>query len=71
MVEYVSLVNIIRDERKEYEYIYEAFDYDNANYSIFFIRYRYLFNIDPDYPKIRIIPILIKEIVKEEMVYDK
>ena len=71
IVEHIGLVNIIRDKREEHEYIYEAFDYDDINYSIFFIRHRYLFNVNPDYSKIRITPILIKEMMKEGMVCDK
>ena len=71
MVEHISLIDIIRDKREEHEYIYEAFDCDNTNCSIFFTRYRYLFNIDSDYSKIRITPIFIKEIIKEGMVCDK
>ena len=71
IVEHIGLVDIIRDEREEHEYIYEAFDCDDANCSIFFTRYRHLFNVDPDYLKIRITPILIKEMVKKGMVCDK
>ena len=71
MVEHVSLVNIIRDEREEHEYIYEAFDCDDTNYLIFFICHRYLFNVDPDYLKIRITLILIKEMMKKGIIYNK
>ena len=71
IVEHVGLVDIIRDEREEHEYIYEAFDCDDTNCSIFFTRYRYLFNMNLNYLKIRITPILMKEIIKEGIVYDK
>ena len=71
MVEHVGLVDMIRDEREEYKYIYEAFDCDDTNCSMFFTRHRHLFNVDPDYSKIRITPILIREIVKEGMICDK
>ena len=43
---------MIRDERGEYEYIYEAFEYDDINCSIFFTNYKYLFNVNPNYLKI-------------------
>ena len=36
MIEYISIVNLIRDEREEYKYIYEAFGYNDTNYLIFF-----------------------------------
>ena len=62
---------MIRDKREEHEYIYEAFDYNDTNYSIFFTRHRHLFNIDSNYSKIRITPILIREIVKKRIIYDK
>ena len=71
IVEYVSIVKMIRNEREEYEYIYDAFNYDDTNYSIFFIYYKYLFNINPNYLKIRITPILIGRIVNIERIYDK
>ena len=71
IIEHVSLVDIIRDEREEYKYIYKAFDCDNTNCLIFFTYYRYLFNINSNYSKIRITPILIKEMVKKGMVYNK
>ena len=71
IVEHVGLVDIIRDEREEHEYIYEAFDCDDTNCSIFFTRHRYLFNMNLNYLKIRITPILMKEIIKEGIVYDK
>ena len=71
IIEYISLIDIIKNEREEYEYIYKAFDYDDINYSIFFIRHKYLFNIDPDYSKIRIIPILIRKMVDKRIVYNK
>ena len=71
MVEYIGLVDIIRDEREEYKYIYEAFSYDNTNCSIFFTCYRYLFNVNLDYLKIRITPILIRKMIDKGIVYDK
>ena len=61
----------MKDKREEYEYIYEAFKYDDINYSIFFTNYKYLFNIDSDYLKIRITPTLIGRIVSIEMICDK
>ena len=36
MIEYISIVNLIRDEREEYKYIYKAFRYNDTNYLIFF-----------------------------------
>ena len=71
IVEYISIVNIIRDEREEHKYIYKVFDYDNTDYSIFFTYYKYLFNINLNYLKIRIIPILIRKIIEKGIVYNK
>ena len=71
IVEHVGMVDMIRDEREEHKYIYEVFDCDDANCSMFFIHYKHLFNMDPDYPKIRIIPILMRKIVNEGIVCDK
>ena len=61
----------MKDERREHEYIYNIFDCDNTNYSIFFIYHKHLFNINLDYPKIRITPILIGKMVNIEIIYDK
>ena len=71
MIEYVGMVDLVRDEREEYKYIYETFECDNIDYSIFFSHYKYLFNVDLDYLKIRIIPILIRKIVDKGIVCDK
>ena len=71
IVEYVGIVKMVKDEREEYEYIYDAFSYKNTNYSMFFIYYKYLFNIDLDYSKIRITPTLIERMMNIEMIYDK
>ena len=71
MVEHVGMVDIIRDKREEHEYIYETFEYDDVDYLIFFSHYKYLFNMDLDYPKIRITPILMRKMVDEGMVCNK
>ena len=71
MVEHVGIVDIIRDKREEHKYIYETFECDDVDYSIFFSHHKYLFNIDLDHPKIRIIPILIRKIMNKGMVCDK
>ena len=71
MVEHVGIINIIRDEREEYKYIYKTFKCDNVDYSIFFFHYKYLFNVDLDHLKIRITPILMRKMVDKRMVCDK
>ena len=71
IVEYVGIVKIVKDERGEHEYIYNAFGYDDINYSIFFTYYKYLFNMDLDYPKIRITPTLIERMINIEIICDK
>ena len=71
IVEHVGIVDIIRDKREEYEYIYETFECDDVDYSIFFSYYKHLFNINLDYPKIRITPILIRKMVNKRMVCNK
>ena len=65
------MVKIIKDKREKYEYIYNIFDYNDINYSIFFTHYKYLFNINPNYPKIRITPTLIERIINIEMIYNR
>ena len=62
---------MIKDEWEEYEYIYNIFDYNDINYSIFFTHYKYLFNINLDYSKIRITSTLIRRIVNIEIICDK
>ena len=62
---------MVKDEREEYKYIYNIFSYNDTNYSIFFIYYKYLFNINLDYSKIRITPTLIERIINIEITYDK
>ena len=71
IVEYVGIVEIVKDEWEEYKYIYNVFGYDNTNCSIFFTYYKYLFNVDLDYSKIRIIPTLIERIINIEIICDK
>ena len=62
---------MIKDKQEEYKYIYNIFGYDNTNYSIFFTYYKYLFNINLDYLKIRIISTLVERIINIEIIYDK
>ena len=68
IVEYVNIVKMVKDEREEYEHIYEAFEYDDTNYSIFFTNYKHLFNVNPDYLKIQITPVLIYRIVDKGII---
>ena len=69
IVEYIGIVKIIKDEREESKYIYNVFSYNNTNYSIFFTHYKYLFNIDLDYLKIRITLTLVGRIVNNRIIY--
>ena len=71
IVEYVGIVEIIKDEWGEHEHIYEAFKYDDTNCSIFFTNHKYLFNMNLDYSKIRITPTLIERMISIEMICDK
>ena len=71
IVEYVSIVKMVKDEREKHEYIYNIFGYNDTNCSIFFTHYKHLFNIDPDYLKIRITPTLIERIVNIGIICDK
>ena len=71
MVEYVGMVDMIRDEREEHKYIYETFECDDVDCLMFFSHYKYLFNVDLDYLKIRITFILMRKIVDEGIVCDK
>ena len=65
------MINIIRDEREEYKYIYKIFKCDNINYLIFFFYYKYLFNMDLNHLKIRITFILIRKMIDKRIVYNK
>ena len=69
MMEYINIVKIVKDKQEEHEHIYEVFRYNNTNCSIFFTNYKYLFNINLNYLKIRIIPILIHRIVDNRRIY--
>ena len=71
IIEYISMVNIIRDKREEHKYIYKTFEYNDINYLIFFSHHKYLFNIDLNYPKIRITPILMRKMIDKGIVYNK
>ena len=71
IVEYIGVVNLVRDKREEYEYIYETFECEDIDYSIFFSYHKYLFNVDLDYLKIRITPILMRKMVDKGIVCDK
>ena len=62
---------MVKDKREEHEYIYNIFSYNDINYSIFFTHYKYLFNINLDYLKIRITLTLIERIINIEIIYDK
>ena len=71
IIEHVGIVDMIRDKREEHEYIYKTFNYDNINYSMFFFHHKHLFNMDLNYLKIRITPILMRKMVDKGMVCDK
>ena len=71
IVEHVGMVDMIRDEREEHEYIYETFECDDVDCSMFFSYHKYLFNVDLDYSKIRITSILMRKMVDEGIVCDK
>ena len=71
IIEYISIVEMVKDKQGEYEYIYNVFGYNNTNCSIFFTYYKYLFNIDLDYSKIRITPTLIERMINIEIICNK
>ena len=54
---------MLRDKRENAKYIAEQFDCDDIEYGIYFTQYKYLFNIDSNHPKIRIILLLVKKII--------
>ena len=70
-MEHIGIVDLVRDEREEHEYIYETFECDDVDYSIFFFYYKYLFNMDPDHLKIRITSILMRKMVDKGIVCNK
>ena len=70
-MKYISMVNLIKDKREEYEYIYKVFKYNDTNYSIFFNRYKYLFNMDLNHLEVLLILILIRKMIDKRIVYNK
>ena len=71
IVKHVGIIEMVKDEREEHKYIYNIFGYDDINYSIFFTHHKHLFNMNLDYPKIRITLTLIERMVNTGMIYDK
>ena len=71
IIEYVDIVEIMKDEREEHKYIYNIFGYNDINYSMFFTHYKHLFNINLNHLKIRIISTLVGRIVDIEIICDK
>ena len=71
IIEHIGIVKIVKDKQEEYEHIYEAFRYDDTNYSIFFTNHKYLFNINLNYPKIRITLVLMHRIVDNKMICEQ
>ena len=71
IIEYISMVNLIRDKREEHKYIYKAFRYNNTSYSIFFSQYKHLFNINPNHLSVPLILALIRKMINNEIVYNK
>ena len=65
------MVNLIKDEREEYEYIYKVFSCNNINCLIFFNRYKYLFNMNLDHLSVPLILILMRKMMDDEIIYDK
>ena len=71
IIEHIDIVEIVKDEREEHEYIYEAFGYDDTNCSIFFTNYKHLFNMNPNYPKIRITLILMHRMMDNRIICEQ
>ena len=49
IVETLDYVDSVISELVDEEYIAEYFDYKDIDYSLYFSRYKYTFNVDPDY----------------------
>ena len=71
MIEYASIINIIRDKREEHKYIYKTFKCNNVDYLMFLFYYKYLFNMNLDHLKIRIISILMRKMVNKGIICNK
>ena len=71
MIEHVNIINMIKDKREEHKYIYKVFDYNDINCLIFFTYYKYLFNMNLDYLKIRITFILIRKMIDKRIICNK
>ena len=71
IIEYVSIIDLIKDEREKHKYIYKVFSCNNTNYSIFFSRYKYLFNINLNHFIVLLILVLIRKMINDKTIYDK
>ena len=65
------MINLIKDKREKYKYIYKAFSCNNTNYPIFFSRYKYLFNINLNYLSVPLILVLIRKMINNKIVYNR
>ena len=54
IVEYIGIVEILRDERANAEYIAESFEYQDIECGMYFSWHKHLFNVDLDYLKLHI-----------------
>ena len=70
-MKHINIINLIRDKREEHKYTYKVFKYNNTNYLMFFTYYKYLFNINLDYLKIKVTPILIRKMINKGIIYNK
>ena len=71
IVEYISIIDLIKDERGEHKYIYKVFSCKNTSYLMFFNRYKYLFNINLNYLSVLLILVLIRKMIDNRIVYEK
>ena len=65
IVEHIGIVEMLRDERANAEYIAESFECQDIECGMYFSRHKHLFNVDPDYPKLRIRPNLMRRMIDE------
>ena len=71
MVEHISIVEMLKDDRVEKEYIVEQFECVNMHCPMFYSNHKHLFNMDPDNPKTAIILRLIEHMMENGRVYNR
>ena len=69
IVKHIGIVEMLQDERANAEYITKSFECQDIECGMYFSRHKHLFNVDPDYLKLRIRPNLMRRMIDEGKVH--